>query len=374
MASDHLPKCLNPYNSGHNSLAVMLLPAPEHIYVETLAIGCEPTVMTFGLRKNPFSMTPDPAFLFLTEQHREGLVGLTYAILERKGFAVLTGEVGTGKTTLLARVLQFLPATRLQFSLILNPTLTPSEFLEMTLLDFGVRDIPSSKAQRLWKLQNLLLQGQREGKVSALIVDEAHKLSPEVLEEIRLLGNFEEADHKLLQILLVGQNELDDVLNREDLRQLKQRVAVRLSIGPLAPPEVGQYIRHRWLRAGGAQPPFSAKAIADIADISRGIPRLINSVCENALTLAFAEESSLVEPQHVQAAAADLRLTPAPAVPLPDITDEPPVSPPAELPGETVSTWTQWVGKLNFKRNPTVTPLLGPLDHSTTMDTVSKKT
>jgi general secretion pathway protein A len=316
--------------------------------------------MTFGLPKNPFSMTPDPAFLFLTEQHRESLVGLTYAILERKGFAVLTGEVGTGKTTLLARVLQFLPPTRLQFSLILNPTLTPSEFLEMALLDFGMRDIPSSKAQRLWKLQNLLLQGQSEGKVSALIVDEAHKLSPEVLEEIRLLGNYEEADQKLLQILLVGQPELDDILNREDLRQLKQRVAVRLSIKPLAPPEVGQYIRHRWLRAGGTHPPFSANAIADIADISRGIPRLINSVCENALTLAFAEGShSLVEPRHVQEAAADLRLIQR-AVPLPKIAEEDHSVPePAVHPSETVSMWTQWIDKVSPRRTPAITPLLG---------------
>lgn len=312
--------------------------------------------MTFGLRKNPFSMTPDPAFLFLTEQHREGLVGLTYAILERKGFAVLTGEVGTGKTTLLARVLQFIPAARLQFSLILNPTLTPAEFLEMALLDFGVRDIPASKAQRLWILQKLLLQGQREGKVSALIVDEAHKLSPEVLEEIRLLGNFEEADQKLLQILLVGQTELDDVLNREDLRQLKQRVAVRLSISALAPAEVGQYIRHRWLRAGGEQPPFSPKATAEIAQISGGIPRLINAVCENALTAAFAEGSSVVEPRHVLAAAADLRLIPRPTAVQP--AGEPAAAPlePEEFPGEAVSSWARWADKLSFKRNPDVTP------------------
>src|SRR5882724_3334725 len=122
---------------------------------------------SFGLRKKPFSLTPDPEFLFLTEQHREALVGLTSAILQRKGFVVLTGDAGTGKTTLLARVLQFLPASRLQFSAILNPTLTPSEFLEWTLLDFGVQNVPVSKAQRLWKLQSLLLEGQRQGKVSA---------------------------------------------------------------------------------------------------------------------------------------------------------------------------------------------------------------
>jgi general secretion pathway protein A len=297
-------------------------------------------VMTFGLRKNPFSMTPDPAFLFLTEQHREGLVGLTYAILERKGFGVLTGEAGTGKTTLLNRVLQFLPPTRLQFSLILNPTLTPSEFLEMTLLDFGVEDIPSSKAQRLWKLQNLLIQGRDEGKVSALIVDEAHKLSLEVLEEIRLLGNFEGADQKLLQIVLVGQSELDDILNRQDLRQLKQRVAVRLSIGPLAQAEVAQYIRHRWLRAGGDQPPFSAQATNDIAQASRGIPRLINSVCDNALTRVFSEGSSLVEARHVQAAVTALRLNSLPGdLPVPSL---------AEHPSEPVTTWTRWMGKLGL--------------------------
>ncbi|MEP6539842.1 MAG: AAA family ATPase, partial [Bryobacteraceae bacterium] len=296
------------------------------------------------------------------------LVGLTYAILERKGFAVLTGEVGTGKTTLLARVLQFIPSARLQFSLVLNPTLTPAEFLEMALLDFGMKDIPSSKAQRLWKLQNLLLQGQREGKVTALIVDEAHKLSPEVLEEIRLLGNFEEADQKLLQILLVGQPELDDVLNREDLRQLKQRVAVRLAIGPLAAAEVGQYIRHRWLRAGGTQPPFSANAVADIAEISRGIPRLINSVCENALTLAFAEGSySLVESRHVLAAAVDLHLSPVVPVPNPAARQQqsiPTIPAPAttvlaEPPQQRISLWQQWMEKLSLKRGPTVTSLLG---------------
>jgi general secretion pathway protein A len=156
------------------------------------------------------------------------------------------------------------------------------------------------------------------------------------------------------------------------LRQLKQRVAVRLSIGPLAPTEVGQYIRHRWLRAGGAHPPFSANAIADISGISRGIPRLINSVCENALTLAFAEESSLVEPRHVQAAAADLRLSP---VLVPDIAKEPPIpAPAAELPSEPVSAWTRWVEKLSFKRSPDVTSFLGPLENSTEMNTESKET
>lgn len=311
----------------------------------------------FGLRKNPLGMTPDPAFLFLTAQHREALVGLTYAILQRKGFVVLTGEAGTGKTTLVARVLQFLPVSRLQFSVILNPTLTPSEFLEMALLDFGITDIPSSKAQRLWRLQNLLFEGQQKGKVSALIIDEAHQLSPELLEEVRLLGNFEEADRKLLQILLVGQSELDQSLNREDLRQLKQRIAVRLGIGPLGASEVAQYIRHRWLIAGGTHPPFSPEAVSGIAEVSRGIPRMINSMCENALTLAFSEGAGTVEPSHVQLAARDLQLGNfagygAPKTePLTAITADDVGLPTLERYNGSPSKpslWTKWTGKLGF--------------------------
>lgn len=329
----------------------------------------------FGLRKSPFNMTPDPAFLLMTDQHREALVGLTYAILQRKGFVVLTGEAGTGKTTLLARVLQFLPASRLQFSVILNPTLTPSEFLELALLDFGIADIPSSKAQRLWKLQTLVLEGHAKGKVSALIVDEAHKLSPEVLEEIRLLGNFEQAEQKLLQIVMAGQCELDDNLNREDLRQLKQRIALRLSIGPLATSEVGQYIRYRWSVAGGEQPPFTDGAVALIAETSRGIPRLINSICENALTMALSEGLAEVQQRHVDAAAIDLRIREAPPTgqyesertgsgPTASVSDPAPQEhTPAlivhsnDLPTlhnyngaeSKASLWTRWAGKLNSR-------------------------
>src|SRR5215471_16448953 len=199
----------------------------------------------FGLRTNPFVMTPDPGFLFLTPAHREALAGLNYAILQRKGFAVLTGEAGTGKTTLLRAVLESVPASKAHFSLLVNPTLSPSEFLEMVLLDFGIAEIPASKAQRLMSLDQFLLQAHRENKGAVLIVDEAHKLPPDVLEEVRLLTNFETARSKLLQIVLAGQSE------RDDLRQLKQRVAVRLAIRPLTAAEVEQYMRHRWMKAGG---------------------------------------------------------------------------------------------------------------------------
>ena len=171
----------------------------------------------FGLQKDPFLLTPDPSFLFLTDQHREALSGLTLALLQRKGLVVLSGAVGTGKTTLLARMLRFLPASRLQFSMIVHPTLTPSEFLELVLLDFGVTDIPSSKAERIFKLLNLILEGQREGKVSVLIVDEAHLLATKVLEEIRMLCSMEDPEDRCLQILLVGQRELDKVLGEQEL-------------------------------------------------------------------------------------------------------------------------------------------------------------
>lgn len=268
----------------------------------------------FSLSKKPFNMTPDPAFLFLTAKHREALVGLTYAILDRKGFAVLTGDAGTGKTTLLARLLREVPTAKMQSSLILNPTLTPAEFLELALLDFGVPLVPASKAQRLDKMQRLLLAGQREGKISMLVVDEAHKLSLEVLEEIRLLGNFEQGDQKLLQILLVGQNELNDLLERSDLRQLKQRIALRFAIGALAPEEVDQYIRYRWTTAGGAHAaPFAPGVVKQIAHCTQGIPRVINAVCDNALMLAFSEGVRAVSENHVREAAADLKLSlPAP--------------------------------------------------------------
>jgi general secretion pathway protein A len=264
----------------------------------------------FGVSKNPFSMTPDPAFLYLTSQHKEALAGLTYAILGRKGFLVLSGEAGTGKTTLLARALQCLPTSRIQCSVILNPTLTAAEFLESALLDFGITEVPASKAQRLLLLQRLLLRADRQNKVCALIVDEAHKLSTEVLEEIRLLGNLECSDHKLLQVLFLGQSELGELLNRNDLRQLKQRIAARFTIGPLGAADVLQYIRHRWKIAGGGEVvPFTSEALNNIVAHSNGIPRLINAICDNALIQAFGEAAALVEAGHVKQACLDLDLT-----------------------------------------------------------------
>jgi general secretion pathway protein A len=267
----------------------------------------------FGLQKLPFNLTPDPAFLYLPPKHRQALAGLTYAILERKGFAVLTGDAGTGKTTLINSVLSRLPAGRVESSFILNPTLTASEFLEIVMLDFDIPDVPASKAQRLWKLQEFLAQVHHQNRYAVLVIDEAHKLSLEVLEEIRLLGNYESASEKFLQILFLGQTELDDLLNRRDLRQLKQRIGLRLYIDPLTPSEVQQYIRVRWAKAGAKEAsPFSQDAQALIIQLSQGIPRLINSLCDSSLLMAFGEDSLFVGANYVRDAGANLGLIDVP--------------------------------------------------------------
>jgi general secretion pathway protein A len=265
----------------------------------------------FAVQKTPFKLTPGPEFLYLTSQYLDALAGLAYGILARKGFVVLTGNAGTGKTSLVTRLMHYLPLGRLQSSMIVHPTLSPGEFLEATLLDFGFKNIPSSKPQRIAALQSFLWRGHEKGRISALIVDEAHKLSLEVLEEIRLLGNFEAADEKLLQIALVGQSELDDVLDTQCLRQLKQRIALRLSIDPLSATDVEEYIAYRWRKAGGNTPPFTAESLVHISQASQGVPRIINVICDNALMQAFGEGSTLVEVRHVLGACQDLHLAPA---------------------------------------------------------------
>ena len=185
------------------------------------------------------------------------------------------------------------------------------------LLDFDIPDVPDSKARRLWKLQEFLARVHHENRLALLVIDEAHKLSLELLEEIRLLGNFESASEKFLQILLVGQSELDDLLNRTDLRQFKQRIGLRLYIDRLSPGEVAEYIRFRWAKAGGrGLPPFTADAIVGVSQWSQGIPRLINSLCDTALLLAYGDESPLVGLNYARAAALNLSLTAPPAVAL----------------------------------------------------------
>ena len=261
----------------------------------------------YGLNSSPFVLTPDPRFLVMTQTHCNAQSGLMYSILSGKGFTVLTGDAGTGKTTLLRSVIRSISPDKLCFSLLVNPDLTPDEFADMAVSDFGLAR-GMSKPERLRKLQDFLLEVHEAGKIAVLFVDEAHRLSAETLEEIRLWTNFESETKKLLQIVLVGQDELDDLLNRRELRQLKQRVEVRLHIGHLSADEIPLYISHRWKRAGGSAQPFSTTAIQLIAKFSEGIPRLINTICDNALVLGFAASAPVITEEHVSEASRDLHL------------------------------------------------------------------
>lgn len=259
----------------------------------------------FHLRKTPFGMNPDPGCLFMTASHREAFASLLYAISSHKGFIVLTGDAGTGKTSLLRALIKV--ADSASFSVILTPTLSADEFLELALLDFGVIDPPASKAQRIVRLQEMLLDMRLRGKSPVLVVDEAHKLSPDVLEEIRLLTNFETTEQKLLQIVLAGQNDLTATLNRYDLRQLKQRIEVRMALKPLSSADLKGYLNHRWQYAGADIPlPFTAEAITLIGGASHGIPRVVNAICDNALLLAYAGGEARIGAAHIQHVLRDL--------------------------------------------------------------------
>ncbi|HZT33001.1 MAG TPA: AAA family ATPase [Bryobacteraceae bacterium] len=259
----------------------------------------------FGLREDPFNLTPDSRFLYLTWAQRRALAGLTYALLSRKRCVVLTGDVGTGKTTLIAAALRCLPADRVRFSVIANPTLTPEELLESALLGFGVTEIPSSKPQRWTALERAVAQEEAQGRVPAVVIDEAQKLSLEALEEVRLLGNLE-----AMQVVLAGQKEFHRLLARKEAQPFKQRIALRLTTDPLSAEEVGEYISHRWTKAGGTPPgPFEPQAVRTIVLYSGGIPRLINVICDNALMTACAEQTARVEERHIRQAAASLDLS-----------------------------------------------------------------
>jgi type II secretory pathway predicted ATPase ExeA len=286
----------------------------------------------FALTKSPFSLVPDPDCVHLTAQHADAISGLAFGVLARKGYLLLTAEAGLGKTTALRSLSQLLAESNVQSSLIFSPTLTGPEFLELTLLNFGFKDVPTSKAKRLKLLEEFLVRSDAGGKILALIVDEAHQLSPELLEEVRLLGNFESNDCKLLQIVLVGQNELNDQLNLPQLWQLKQRIALRFSLRRLDREAVEEYIRFRWARAGGEDPtPFASSALDGIASWSYGIPRLINVICDNALLIAFAETSRTVGIQTVHEACEELSLpTPTITPRSPSFTGARPFIDPAE--------------------------------------------
>lgn len=262
----------------------------------------------YNVRTNPFALTPDPDYLFLSEEQREAIASLMYAVLARRGCSVLIGDAGTGKTTLLRALMRSVPESRAIFSVVVNPTLSPAEFLRTCVADFGIDVGDTPKDAVLTKLHRFLVQVYRENKVAVLIVDEAQRLSPELLEEVRLLTNFETDKEKLIQVILAGQDELGDILDRYDLRQLKQRISTRLHIRPLRTDAVAAYIRHRWGRCSSGLPPFDASAMATIAHMSSGVPRLINAICENALILGFAQGQRTIDSSAIEAVGADLHL------------------------------------------------------------------
>jgi general secretion pathway protein A len=264
----------------------------------------------YNLQRNPFEITPDPSFLFPTTRHNEALASLYYGVTAHRGFVVLTGEVGTGKTLILRSLLGLLQRRDVTFALIFNPALSPLEFMRYIALDFGLQVAGKAKDELIHVLNGFLLQRHQKGLTTILVVDEAHHLSSEVLEEIRLLTNLETSQQKLLQIILAGQPELDQKLDWHELRQLKQRIALRCHLDPLNAHETREYMRRRLQIAGanGALQIFSGPAIDAIFNYSRGIPRLINTISENALLAGYAKHAPTITSEIIDEVAHELRI------------------------------------------------------------------
>jgi len=249
----------------------------------------------YNLKEPPFNITPDPRFLYFTPHHREAYDHLMYGIRERKGFIALTGEVGSGKTTICRAVLTDL-GSDVETAFILNPSLTETQLIKAMLDDFGVETAGRDRLTYIERLNDFLLGKMRQGTNVALILDEAQDLSPQVMEQVRLLSNLETDQHKLIQIVLCGQPELEKRLGRQDLRQLRQRITVRYNIPPLTQEDVLLYIRHRlWVAGADGTAVFEAGATRDIYRYSRGIPRLINAVCDNALLAGYVARTHTID-------------------------------------------------------------------------------
>src|SRR5579864_7346649 len=265
----------------------------------------------YNLNRDPFEITPDPSFLFPTKRHNEALASLYYGVRQHKGFVVLTGEVGTGKTLLLRCLLQLLKKNNdVAYAYVFNGLLSPLEFLQYAAADFGIAASNKNKSELLFNLFHYLIERNRRDLTTVLVVDEAHMLSNGVLEEVRLLTNLETPQAKLLQILLVGQPELDEKLDAIDLRQLKQRIAVRSHLAALTLAETQGYIYRRLQLAGCPDPArvFPIETICEIHRQARGVPRLINTLCENALIQGYANQTASITSEMVEEIATDFRL------------------------------------------------------------------
>jgi general secretion pathway protein A len=263
----------------------------------------------FNLRENPFNINPDPRYLFFTPSAQEALAGLTYGMQTRKGIVLLTGEVGTGKTTLLNKLLDWLHQRQAATAFIFNTQLSVSELLDCVLADFGIRPESPTKGGMLLRLYRWLLERHQAGELAVLVVDEAQNLSPQALEEIRLLTNLETSSEKLLQIVLSGQPELEEKLRHPQLRQLRQRITLRCRTNQLSLAETRGYIAERLHIAGAnGEPIFSPEAIERICNYARGIPRVINMLCEHALINAYVDEQKPVPPRLIDEVAREFEL------------------------------------------------------------------
>ena len=263
----------------------------------------------FGFTQNPFNMSPDPSFLFRSAQHEEALANLIYGVQSRKGFVALTGEVGTGKTTMLECLRDYLTAQQIAFASLFNSRLTVEQFFEMLAYDLDLRCNRLSKTEVLLSLNNMLLERAAGGRTTVLIIDEAHNLEWDVLEEVRLLGNLENRRGKLLQIILAGQQELDRKLEAPEFRQLKQRIAMRCTLRGFNPQETVDYVNSRMARAGRKDQTIVSRALLDeIHFRTQGIPRLINAICDNLLLTAFAMESKSTTLDMLDEVTSDMRL------------------------------------------------------------------
>src|SRR5436305_12948162 len=264
----------------------------------------------YGLRANPFNVNPDPRYLFLTRHTEEALACLTYGIQSRKGFVLLTGEVGTGKTTLINKLLEWLRLQQVATAFIFNSRLNVPQFLDYMMADFGIPCESKAKSQILLRLFNWLLDRYRAGETVVLIVDEAQNLSDEVLEEIRMMTNLETFTEKLLQIVLVGQPELEQKLKQPQLRQLRQRLTLRAKTHPLSLEETKAYIQQRLRIAGSnGQQIFDPDALLAVHRYSSGIPRVVNLVCEHCLVSAFVDQQKTIAPNVVETVARDFDLS-----------------------------------------------------------------
>jgi general secretion pathway protein A len=263
----------------------------------------------FGFSQNPFNMSPDPSFLFRSSQHEEALANLIYGVQSRKGFVLLSGEVGTGKTTMLECLRDFLHSQQIAFASLFNSRLTVEQFFELLAYDLDLQCNRHAKTEVLLALNNMLLERAGVGRTTVLIVDEAHNLEWDVLEEIRLLGNLENRRGKLLQIILAGQQELDRKMEAPEFRQLKQRIALRCTLRGFDLNDSIAYINSRMTRAGlKDQTVFSAELMDEIRLRTQGIPRLINAVCDNLLLNCFALETRIATVQMLDEVSADMRL------------------------------------------------------------------